>query len=483
MRPPLYKVLVFLLGSLLLGPALADAVPPIGGEAPVSVTLEPIGAAAETMLDANHARGALRKLRITVQNWTVGPLAGLEMTLGGVNATIVEAPGLSAEAAIHRFVLPPFGAGKTATFIATIRLDRPAAVPALADIRAGIEADVNLDLWVSRAALGWRVVDCPAAYHGALAELHSGLAGLDRAIDIASDRDPSLPARFLFRDAAGKPDRDEAEALRLAGLIASRRGSDPYIAARDTRWFLSQIYRDLDEYLGQDENPAICTGAGNVVAFLDKYAERLRDHDDKIGEAVKPLRDRAVETIATAWRAFGKDTSPPALIGPETVVPVLTDLIAAARAADLAKQAEAEAAKRQKALDAGLAEAPAPLEKPEPAEAAETGAETPADPAETPAAEAEPVPQDMIAAPPRPLPNPRPNPFGLLQRAAAMTTGRNPDIADREIRDQFTSAMTAIERYLYISLGKRQTAGVRDRLDATFSGILSASESYCTCVK
>ena len=475
MRPPLYKILVFLVVSGVFGPALADLVPPFGGEAPISVMLEPLGDDAETALDANHAPGALRKLRITVRNWTVGPLAGLEMTLRGVNAAILEAPGLGADATLHRFVLPPFGAGKTATFIAAVRLDRPAGLPALADIRAGLEADANLDLWVSSAALGWRVVDCPAAYHGALAELHGNLPMLDRAIDIARDRDPSLPARFLFRDAAGKPGRDEAEALRLAGLIASRRGSDPYIAARDTRWFLSQIYRDLDEYLGQDENPAICTGAGNVVAFLDKYAERLRDHDDKIGEAVKPLRDRALEAVAAAWRGFGKDTAPPALIGPETIVPVITDLIAAARAADLAKRGETEEAKRQKALEAGLAEAPAPLAKPE--------AAAPGPAPQASAANTEPVPQDMIAAPPRPLPNPRPNPFGLLQRAAAMTAGRSPEIADGEIRDQFTAAMTAVERYLYIALGKRQTAGVRDRLDATFSGILSANESYCTCVK
>ncbi|MEZ5841547.1 MAG: hypothetical protein R3D02_14340 [Hyphomicrobiales bacterium] len=303
------------LATALPGAAGANPgpVPPPGAELPITISVERAGTEAERDMAATHRPGSVRRLIVSVHNATVSQLDGVALLLKAENAEIVAAGHHGTTEAETRVLLAPLLPGATQTIDVAVMLSGKPADAARTGF-ASLEARAEAGLWVSWQSAGWRVGDCAAAYHAALGTLHQRLPQFDRAVDNARAADKSLPGRFLFKPAQGGS-REEAAALRVAGTLASRRGADPFLAAKDTRWYLGQIYRDLEEYTGQPANPMICTGARDVADFLGKYADRVVKYADGIEGHAETLRLAAAAAIADTWATLGAAGPVPDLAG------------------------------------------------------------------------------------------------------------------------------------------------------------------------
>ncbi len=71
----------------------------------------------------------------------------------------------------------------------------------------------------------------------------------------------------------------EADLLKLGRLYAPHRGVAIAVRRRDGRhgWITQQVYTNLRMYLGQENHPALCTGADVYVEYLSGNAKALRE--------------------------------------------------------------------------------------------------------------------------------------------------------------------------------------------------------------
>ncbi|HOV03573.1 MAG TPA: hypothetical protein PLG99_04130 [Kaistiaceae bacterium] len=371
------------------------------------------------------------------------------------NADLIAAGQRGVADGVVRIAIAPLPPGGTQTIDAAVMLTSPKTG---AEAFATLEARAEADLWVSWQVTGWRVGDCATAFHAALSELNARLPELDRAVDTARVADKSLPGRFLFKPAAGA-DKETAAALRVAGTLASRRGADPFLSSRDTRWYLGQIYRDLKDYTGQPANPMICTGAREVTEFLGKYAERVEKYADGLDAQAETLRVATAGAISATWTALGAAGDAPELAGAEAIPGIIDRLMIAAGGPTIAAPQVPP-----------TATTPAPADLlPHPGgamAAAPTGMTA----------------DGVVISADHPLPRPNPSPdlFQVFHKARAALSA-NGAIAAEEARRRLTDVVGQLETYFYIANGAARAGAVRDTLYGNLDGIVAAHDKLCTC--
>ena len=169
------------------------------------------------------------------------------------------------------------------------------------------------------AAISWTVKDCAGGYYGALQQIHadSSLRPGEKWKE-AAKADDSLPKGWVFapkeerrsrrnraRSAADVAStKTERAILTEAGRLA-RAGRDPALD-RDGElgWMLGKVATDLDSYLSQPTNPAICTGALGMTDYylrrLSALAQRGERLEQLAGDARAMARGKVEAAFATA---------------------------------------------------------------------------------------------------------------------------------------------------------------------------------------
>jgi hypothetical protein len=168
------------------------------------------------------------------------------------------------------------------------------------------------------AEIAWSVRDCAGGYYGALQEIRnqSEWQATERW-KAAAKADPNLPKGWLFAPkeerrsrrrrpepeaTAASPVKNQREIFAEASKIA-RAGRDTALD-RDGNlgWMLGKASSDLDSYLSQPINPAICTGA---PGFADYYEKRLADlvkRGEKLNALAADAKRLARDKAGTAFR-------------------------------------------------------------------------------------------------------------------------------------------------------------------------------------
>jgi hypothetical protein len=167
--------------------------------------------------------------------------------------------------------------------------------------------------------IAWSIKDCAGGYYGALQEIRnqSEWQATERW-KAAAKADPNLPKGWLFAPreerrsrrrrrqepevTAASPIKNQREIFAEASKIA-RAGRDTALD-RDGNlgWTLGKASSDLDSYLSQPINPAICTGA---PGFADYYEKRLADlvkRGEKLTVLAADAKRLAQDKAATAFR-------------------------------------------------------------------------------------------------------------------------------------------------------------------------------------
>jgi len=220
--------------------------------------------------------------------------------------------------------------------------------------------------------ISWRVKDCAGGYYGALQDIkgNDALRVSDKWKE-ASKADPALPKRWLFEPraerrtrrrrsepevTAASPVKNQRAIFNEAGKFV-RTATDPALD-RDANlgWVLGKVSSDLENYLSQPANPAICTGALGLADYYEKRLDGLSKRGGRLGELAadaKTLAQSRVEAAFTAARELSEDTPGWGAVTPVTAksITVRADSIAnmAASLAELAAIAPEVLAKMREA--------------------------------------------------------------------------------------------------------------------------------------
>jgi hypothetical protein len=174
--------------------------------------------------------------------------------------------------------------------------------------------------------ISWSVKDCAGGYYGALQEIRANadLRVGDKWKE-AAKADGSLPKGWVFepreerrsRRRRSEPDitastKAERAILAEAGRLA-RAGSDPALSRDgDLGWALGKVSADLDAYLSQPTNPAICTGALGLTDYYTKRLSALAKRGERLQRLAadaKGLAQAKVEAAFAAARALADESA------------------------------------------------------------------------------------------------------------------------------------------------------------------------------
>ena len=164
------------------------------------------------------------------------------------------------------------------------------------------------------ATMGWRVANCASGFYSQIVKVREGSgAGLADAIKAARSKDRTRPGRWLFPPrlktskasrkcvsrakrwnkrrgryyfsctkyetiepmAAGAitPVKSERSIFNFASRYVYARAYDRELSqTRDSGWAANRVSQNLQGFLKQKNNPAICTGA---IPFLDYFDKRM----------------------------------------------------------------------------------------------------------------------------------------------------------------------------------------------------------------
>jgi hypothetical protein len=175
-------------------------------------------------------------------------------------------------------------------------------------------------------SISWSVKDCAGGYYAALQQIRDNAEwrASEKWKD-AAKADDTLPKGWVFapkeerrsRNRRGRSDaaaatKTERAILAEAGRLA-RAGRDPALDRDgDLGWVLGKVSGDLDNYLAQPINPAICTGA---IGMTDYYTQRLAalgkrgDRLAQLAAEAKPLAQTRVEVAFAAARGLPENTT------------------------------------------------------------------------------------------------------------------------------------------------------------------------------
>jgi hypothetical protein len=177
-------------------------------------------------------------------------------------------------------------------------------------------------------AVAWNIKDCAGSYYGALQQIreNADLQAREKWQE-ALKPDPSLPKGWLFapgkeRQArrrrrsdpavtAASPVRNEREILAEAAKLM-RAGRDSALERNgDLGWVLGKAGSDLDSYLSQPANPAICTGAVGLADYYEKRLSGLAKRGEKLNQLATDARllaQNKVGAVFDAARTLAEDT-------------------------------------------------------------------------------------------------------------------------------------------------------------------------------
>jgi hypothetical protein len=175
-------------------------------------------------------------------------------------------------------------------------------------------------------AISWSVKDCAGGYYGALQQIRDNaeLKTAERWKE-ASKADGSLPKGWVFAPKEERRSRrrrartdvtastkSERAILAEAGKLA-RAGKDPALDRDgDLGWVLGKVATDLDTYLAQPTNPALCTGA---LRMTDYYLQRLSalakrgERLEQLATDAKAMAQAKVEAAFAAVRELPEDVT------------------------------------------------------------------------------------------------------------------------------------------------------------------------------
>lgn len=170
------------------------------------------------------------------------------------------------------------------------------------------------------ADIAWSVRDCDGGYLAALRQIKEddALRPSERWKE-ALKPDNSLPKQWLFAPAterrsrsrrradpdvtASSPVKNERAIFTEAGKFV-RAGRD---AALDRKgnlgWVLGKVSQDLDTYLSQPANPAICTGAMKLADYYSSRLSGLKSRGERLAELARDAKALAKSRMEAAFGA------------------------------------------------------------------------------------------------------------------------------------------------------------------------------------
>ena len=171
------------------------------------------------------------------------------------------------------------------------------------------------------AEISWGVKDCAGGYYGALQQIRANAElKISDKLKLAAKPDPALPQSWLFSPkperrsrrlrrsspditASSPTDRERAVFTEAGKLV--RAGRDPALSTSvDLGWALGKVAGDLDGYLAQPANAAICTGAPGMIGYYEKRLEALPKHGERLtrlaADAKAVAREKAEIALQTA---------------------------------------------------------------------------------------------------------------------------------------------------------------------------------------
>jgi hypothetical protein len=169
------------------------------------------------------------------------------------------------------------------------------------------------------AELSWSVKDCAGSYYGALQQIRENPElKISEKLKLATKADPALPKNWLFApkmerrsrrsrrsapDIAAAPTERERAVYTEAGKLV-RSGRDPALSSSgDLGWALGKVAGDLDGYLAQPSNPAMCTGTPGLTGYYEKRLEALPKRGERLTQLATDARAVAREKAEAALRA------------------------------------------------------------------------------------------------------------------------------------------------------------------------------------
>jgi hypothetical protein len=169
------------------------------------------------------------------------------------------------------------------------------------------------------AEISWTVKDCAGSYYGALQQIRENPElKISEKLKLATKTDPTLPKSWLFapkterrssrrsrrssrETAASSTERERAVYTEAGKLVRS--GRDPALSSSgDLGWALGKVAGDLDGYLAQPSNPAMCTGAPGLTGYYEKRLEALPKRGERLTQLATDAKTVAREKAEAALR-------------------------------------------------------------------------------------------------------------------------------------------------------------------------------------
>jgi len=196
------------------------------------------------------------------------------------------------------------------------------------------------------ATMGWRVANCASGFYSQIVKVREGSgAGLADAIKAARSKDRTRPGRWLFpprlktskasrkcvsrakrwNKRSGRyyfsctkyetiepmavgtitPVKSERSIFNFASRYVSARAYDRELSqTRDSGWAANRVSQNLQGFLKQKNNPAICTGAIPFLNYFDKrmegFVKRASTFDEMAGKSWSLALLRTAEAVEAA---------------------------------------------------------------------------------------------------------------------------------------------------------------------------------------
>ncbi len=287
-------------------PALSqDLAPPPAVPTPSSAPLPAAPGLAVTVIPLGVAAGgkplppgATAALNVVVRNGGPDALARIVLTARAdgfkpepTSAWRIEGNSLVAD-------LVRVGPGATFERRLVLLVERAALFPGTTN-RIAIEARAEGGPTTS-AELTLRAADCAGAYHARISALRTGaLQTAKNEADAIRKSDPAWPRSRSF-PATGARAGSIANAERLTAYFLAQGGADAELGRDPLRFNIVRWASDLTAYSAQPVNPALCSGAEQLVV-------RYRDTIAPTSRRIEATRAAALSALEAARNASGAE--------------------------------------------------------------------------------------------------------------------------------------------------------------------------------
>ena len=261
------------------------------------VTISPLGAARD---GKPLPPGAQVQIAAQVRNSGPVPLARVVLVARVEGLKLDAGSGWRLEGETLVAELPRLAAGATLERRFTVRIERAAPLPG-ATLRVVVEVRSDGGEVVNTEAV-LKAADCAAAYHARFNGIRTGLIqDAKNEADAIRKVDPTWPRARAFAALGGKTGA-LANAERLAAYFLAQGGADGEFGRDPLRFNFVRWASDLTAYTSQTQNPALCSGAAQVVA-------RYRDLIAPGTRRIETVRAAAASALDLARKATGAEAN------------------------------------------------------------------------------------------------------------------------------------------------------------------------------